>query len=120
MLKITAQGMANGDVFHAYACRLYRDSHHATYYVDDPAEIGLNKFKSLRAAVKFFNSVKRKARAMISQACLDDRYTFTREFCGYPTARLVTRFCGTWIGAFEQIQDAVEAAKAHKVRRTER
>ena len=27
----------------------------------------------------------------------DERYTITKEFCGYSKARYVLRFCGVWI-----------------------
>lgn len=27
----------------------------------------------------------------------DKRYTVTKEFCGYPEARFVVRFCGEWV-----------------------
>lgn len=28
----------------------------------------------------------------------DNRYTITLEFCGYPSAKYVARFCGDWLG----------------------
>lgn len=28
----------------------------------------------------------------------DERYTVSKEFCGYIEARHVARFCGEWIG----------------------
>lgn len=37
----------------------------------------------------------------------DPRYTVSREFCGYKTARHVARFCGDWIGQGKDKSDAI-------------
>ena len=47
----------------------------------------------------------------------DARYTITREFCGYETARFVARFCGEWLGQGEKRVDAVRLCLSHAVKR---
>lgn len=36
----------------------------------------------------------------------DNRYTITKEYCGYPEAKYILRFCGEWVGQFETLEDA--------------
>ena len=47
----------------------------------------------------------------------DSRYTITREFCGYETARFVVRFCDKWIGQRQFYDSAVILAVGEKARR---
>jgi hypothetical protein len=47
----------------------------------------------------------------------DPRYTITREFCGYETARFVARFCDEWIGQGQHRVDAVMLCLAHSDKR---
>jgi len=44
---------------------------------------------------------------------IDKRYTLSREFCGYPTAQLVVRFCGEWLGIAVNADDAQAIIAAH-------
>jgi hypothetical protein len=43
----------------------------------------------------------------------DERYTITKEFCGYSQKMYVLRFCGDFLGSFEKKYNAVSAAKEH-------
>ena len=43
----------------------------------------------------------------------DNRYTVTREWCGYSTPRYVARFCGSWIDQAETKAEAWEHAQGH-------
>lgn len=47
----------------------------------------------------------------------DRRYTVRLEFCGYPQARFVARFCGEWIGQSPSKPVAAQMAAAHNQRR---
>jgi hypothetical protein len=47
----------------------------------------------------------------------DKRYTIRPEFCGYPTARYVVRFCGTWVGQRASLRAATILALSHKASR---
>jgi hypothetical protein len=44
----------------------------------------------------------------------DSRYTVTREGCGYPGPRYVSRFCGDWIGSADTRAGAVALARTHR------
>jgi hypothetical protein len=47
----------------------------------------------------------------------DRRYTITKEFCGYPDARFVARFCGDFIGQSLFYSSAVAKAVGHNAAR---
>lgn len=44
----------------------------------------------------------------------DNRYTIQREFCGYPEARYVVRFCGEWVGQSANKSDAIAIAESYE------
>lgn len=44
----------------------------------------------------------------------DKRYTIDKEFCGYPGARYVLRFCGAWVSQHRELSDAQKAVKTHE------
>lgn len=48
----------------------------------------------------------------------DKRYTLNLEFCGYPTAQLVVRFCGEWLGVATDATNAAEIIAAHHAKMT--
>ena len=43
----------------------------------------------------------------------DKRYTIALEYCGYPTARHVVRFCGQWLGQIITRREAIEITREH-------
>lgn len=53
------------------------------------------------------------------EAMLDNRYTIRREFCGYPEARWVVRFCGEWVGQSANKADAIAIAESFEQSRWE-
>ena len=48
---------------------------------------------------------------------IDSRYTITKEYCGYPEARYVIRFCGEWVCQEYTYQDALISAEKHNLNR---
>jgi|GEM_PF-2958124 len=48
---------------------------------------------------------------------IDPRYTFSKEWCGYPEKRHVVRFCGEWVGQGRTKTDALEVYGAHRKQR---
>jgi len=44
----------------------------------------------------------------------DNRYTVNLEFCGYPTARHVARFCTDFISSHVTQKEAIQALEKHK------
>jgi hypothetical protein len=40
----------------------------------------------------------------------DQRYTISREFCGYESPRYVLRFCGDWVDQFKTHEAAINRA----------
>lgn len=51
---------------------------------------------------------------LIRPVTLDGRYSVTLEFCGYPSPRWVTRFCGEWLEQNETKNGAIFAALEHR------
>jgi hypothetical protein len=49
---------------------------------------------------------------------LDARYTVSKEYCGYPIAMFVARFCDCFIGAYKTLEEAQEACRKHNNERT--
>lgn len=47
----------------------------------------------------------------------DERYTVAKEFCGYPQARWVARWCGDWLGQGKTKSDATLICIAHADKR---
>lgn len=47
----------------------------------------------------------------------DHRYTITKEFCGYPEARFVVRFCGDFIMQSLFYSSALARAVGHNAER---
>lgn len=58
-----------------------------------------------------------RPRSRVTRKRFDERYTITREFCGYRGTRYVVRFCGAWIGArstFDRAARLRDRAKAER------
>lgn len=53
-----------------------------------------------------------------SNALLDARYSFSFEYCGHPEPRHVARFCGSWIGSAESLEEAHALAWGFERNRT--
>jgi hypothetical protein len=47
----------------------------------------------------------------------DQRYTITKEFCGYSEARYVLRFCGEWIMQSKYYDSVLIRAVGERARR---
>ena len=47
----------------------------------------------------------------------DNRYSIQQEFCGYPQAMWVARFCGEWIGCDVERIGAEQKALNHALNR---
>ena len=47
----------------------------------------------------------------------DRRYTVAREWCGYPEARFVARFCDKWLGQAPTEAEAYRIAQTHEDQR---
>lgn len=46
----------------------------------------------------------------MNEKLLDNRYSFSKEFCGYSTTKIVLRFCGEFLGAFDTKTEALSSA----------
>lgn len=55
-----------------------------------------------------------KAHPVTNEGRTDHRYSVQKEFCGYPEARFVARFCDEWIGQSPSYPGAVLLAVGHK------
>lgn len=40
-------------------------------------------------------------------------YSFNREYCGYPEARIVVRYMGNWVSQHLFENEAIEKAQSH-------
>lgn len=56
------------------------------------------------------------AQNKLQRAVEDKRYTVALEFCGYPEARYVVRFCDKWLGQSANLNDAIFIAICHQAK----
>lgn len=99
--------------------------HFEIEYVDGPPGLVLwedviipswevRKSADVPAARKMYSSRYGKGGVLHPGGFRDRRYTVGMELCGYDDERAVARFQGEWIGAYETVSEAWQAARSHQ------